>query len=369
MRTCNTTAPADLRARRDAGSGENAARTALARAALALPLAAAVSLAPAGSFATDLDNYFADRNVTMVIGFGPGGGNDTWGRLVAQHIGKHLPGNPSVVAVNRPGAGSFIAANHLFNVAPKDGTEIGMIARDAAIGPITGAEGAQFDPLAFTYLGSPTTETNVCFAVAAAEVQSIDDLMTTPLLVGDPGPGTGAHMYPRALNSILGTQFAPISGYQSSSEVFLAIERGELEGFCESYSQTLETRPGWIEDGRIRILLQGGLDSHEDLSDIPLALDLAQTEEQRQLISFLYSGQAIGRPFVAPPGLEPEVAQMLQEAFAATMADPEFRDAARTANLEVDPKSGEDLRQIVSNMVDTPQDLIDRMIEILRGGN
>jgi len=281
-------------------------------------------IAPAASPARAQTDYFAGKTVRMIIGLGAGGGYDLWARMVARHIGRHLPGNPTVIAQNMEGAGSFRAANHMQSVAPRDGTAIALIARDAPLGPITGNPGAQFDPVRFSWLGTPTTETNVCLAHRRAAVKTVHDLMHTELLVGDNGPGTGTGTYPRALNALLGTKFKPVRGYKTSVDVQLAMERGEVEGYCESLESVLGKRPDWISSGTVNVLLQGGAAPHHDLKGVPFVPDLAKNADDRRAIEFLYAGQGIGRPFFAPPGVPAHVLQMLRAAFDATMADPEF---------------------------------------------
>jgi tripartite-type tricarboxylate transporter receptor subunit TctC len=173
---------------------------------LAFPLGMIMAQVAAAPVAAQTPTL-AGKNVTMLIGFGPGGGYDSWGRVVARHIGRHLPGNPNVVPQNMPGGGSFSAANHIYTVAPKDGTVLGIIARDAALGPLTGAAGARFDPLKISWIGTPTTETNVCIATQKAKVKTIKDLYESELIIGNTGVGTGTYSYPRALNGMLGTKF------------------------------------------------------------------------------------------------------------------------------------------------------------------
>src|SRR5580698_4194209 len=234
---------------------------------------------------------FAGKNVTMYIGFGPGGGYDLWARVVARHIGAHLPGHPTVTPENLQGAGSYRAANFIYNLAPKDGTAMALIARDAVLGPLTGAVGAQFDATKFSWLGTPAIETNVCIAYHTAAVKTFADLTKTELVVGDNGPGTGTHSYPLALNAILGTKFKIVGGYPSSAEVFLAMERGEVQGICESLESVKNRRPDWIPNGTISVLFQGGIKPNAELKDVPFVLDLAQKPEDRQAIEFLYVGQ------------------------------------------------------------------------------
>jgi len=262
---------------------------------------------------------FAAKSVAMIIGFGPGGGYDLWGRTVGRHIGRHLPGAPTVTPQNMPGAGSYAAASYIFNIAPKDGSVLGIIARDAALGPLSGATGARFDPTRLSWIGTPTKETNVCVAYHTSQVKSVLDLYDKQLIVGDTGPGTGTRSYPKALNELLGMKFKLVGGFPASSDVFLAMERGEVEGICESLDSIKIRRPDWIPTRKISILFQGGAEPNPELDGVPFVLDLALTGEQRQALEFLYAGQGIGRPFVAPPDLPPDRLKMLRDAFKATM--------------------------------------------------
>src|SRR5215475_9549174 len=236
-----------------------------------LVLAGALSV-PAAAQGPNL----AGKNVTMIIGFGPGGGYDAWGRVMARHIGKNLPGTPNVVPQNMPGGGSFNAANHIYAVAPKDGTVLGIIARDAALGPLTGASGARFDPLKITWLGTPTLETNVCISMARAKVKTFKDLQQNELIIGNTGAGTGTYSYPKALNGIFGTKFKLISGFPSSTDVFLAMERNEVDGICESLDSVISKRPDWIATKKVNVLFYGGANPTIDLNGAPFIVDLAR---------------------------------------------------------------------------------------------
>jgi len=310
----------------------------------------------------------AGKNVTMLIGFGPGGGYDLWGRVVARHIGKHLPGNPTVVPQNLPGAGSFNAANNIYNIAPKDGTVMGIIARDAALGPITGATGARFDPTRITWLGTPTTETNVCIAANTPQVKvkTVKDLFEKVLIVGDTGVGTGTHSYPKALNGLLGMKFKIIAGFPSSSDVFLAMERGEVDGICESLDSVSGKRPDWIPMKKVVILFQGGAAPNPELKDVPFVPDFATKAEDKQAIEFLYAGQGIGRPFIAPPDLPAERVKMLRDAFSATMKDPDFLADAHKQKLDVEPEDGEHLAALIKKIYATPKPIVERIAELIK---
>jgi tripartite-type tricarboxylate transporter receptor subunit TctC len=308
----------------------------------------------------------AGKTVLMIIGFGAGGGYDLWGRTVGRHIGRHLPGNPTVVPQNMPGAGSYVAASHIYNAAPKDGTALGIIARDAALGPLSGATGARFDPLKLTWLGTPAKETSVCIAYHTAPVKTVQDLFTRQLILGDTGPGTGTRSYPKALNELVGTKFKLVGGFPASSDVFLAMERGEVEGICESLDSIKIRRPNWIPDKTINVLFQGGAEPNPELKDVPFVLDLAHNAQERQAIEFLYAGQGIGRPFVAPPDLAPDRMKMLRDAFDATMTDPDFIAEAKKSKLELDPENGAHLAALIAKIYATPRPIIDRITALIK---
>ena len=308
----------------------------------------------------------AGRSVQMIIGFGPGGGYDLWGRTVGRAIGRHLPGHPNVVPQNMPGAGSYVAASYIYNIAPKDGSVLGIIARDAALGPISGAAGARFDPVRLSWIGTPTKETNVCIAYRTAAVKTVQDLFAKPLILGDTGPGTGTRSYPKALNELIGTKFKLVGGFPASSDVFLAMERGEVEGICESLDSIKIRRPDWIATKTISILFQGGAAPNPELKDVPFVRDLARGEEQKQAIEFLYAGQGIGRPFVAPPDLPADRLAMLRAAFDATMKDPDFVAEARASKLELEPEDGEHLAALIAKIYATPKPIVDKVTALIK---
>jgi tripartite-type tricarboxylate transporter receptor subunit TctC len=308
----------------------------------------------------------AGKNVTMIIGFGPGGGYDLWGRVMARHIGKHLPGNPTVVPQNMPGGGSFNAANHIYTIAPKDGTVLGIIARDAALGPLTGAAGARFDPLKITWVGTPTMETNVCISTQKAKVKTYKELLESELIIGNTGVGTGTYSYPKALNGMLGTKFKLISGFPSSTDVFLAMERNEVDGICESLDSVIGKRPDWIESKKVNVLFQGGVEPNPTLKGVPFIVDLARNADEKQSIEFLYAGQGIGRPFVAPPDLPADRLKMLRDAFNATMKDPDFIADVRKQKLDLEPEDGEHLEALIRKIYATPKPVVDKVSELIK---
>ena len=328
-------------------------------AIFALVLTSPIAAQPAG-------DSLAGKSVSMIIGFGAGGGYDLWGRTVGRHIGRHLPGAPTVIPQNMPGAGSYAAASYIFNIAPKDGSVLGIIARDAALGPLSGATGARFDPTRLSWIGTPTKETNVCVAYHTSQVKSVLDLYDKQLIVGDTGPGTGTRSYPKALNELLGMKFKLVGGFPASSDVFLAMERGEVEGICESLDSIKIRRPDWIPTRKISILFQGGAEPNPELDGVPFVLDLALTGEQRQALEFLYAGQGIGRPFVAPPDLPSDRLKMLRDAFKATMTDPAFVAEAQKSKLDLEPEDGDHLAVLIAKIYATPKPIVDKITGMIK---
>ncbi len=304
--------------------------------------------------------------IHLIVGFGPGGDYDLWTRTLAHHYGKHLPGHPTLVPQYMQGAGSYVAAGHMANVAPRDGSVIAVISRDVALGPLTRTTAAPFDPRALSWIGSPTRETNVCIAYRTAPVKVAQDLFEKTLTVANSGAGTGTYTYPKVLGALLGMKFKIVGGYSSSAEVFLAMERGEVEAFCESLDSIRNRRPDWIANKTVSVLFQGGAAPHPDLKDVPFIPDLARTPEQRAIIEFLYAGQGFGRPFVAPPGLAPERLKLLRDAFAATMRDPDFIVEATRNGLAIDPVSGEQLTAQLAKIYATPKAIVDAVAAMLK---
>jgi tripartite-type tricarboxylate transporter receptor subunit TctC len=303
----------------------------------------------------------AGKTVQLIVGFGAGGGFDLWGRLVARHIGRHLPGNPSVVVQNMPGAGGFIAVNNIYNTAPKDGTAIGLVASSTPLGPINGATGARFDSTKLTWLGTPTIDTNTCVAFNSPQVKvkTLKDIYETELIVGGTGPGAGTYAWPKGLSGLLGMKFKVIGGFPSASNVLLAMERGEIEGICVTGLTNL--RPDWITNKTVNVLFQSGAASSFSLKGVPVVADLAKTPDERTAIEFLYAGEAIGRPFFAPPDMPVDRAKMLQDAFAETMTDPEFLADAKKSKLDVEPRDGAYLADVIRRVYATPKSIVDRV--------
>jgi tripartite-type tricarboxylate transporter receptor subunit TctC len=331
--------------------------------ALATVVAAFASV-PAG--AQTPEEFFKGKTVEMVIGYTPGGGYDVYGRLVARFIGKHIPGNPSVVPKNSPGAGSLIAANWLYSVAPKDGTALATVARGAAFDPLLGNTAAKFDGNKFNWIGSANDEVSVCVSWKTSGITKFEDLYTKELLVGGTGPSADTDQFPKVMNAVLGTKLKLIPGYPGGNEVNLAMERGEVTGRCAwSWSSVIATRANWYKDKTIHVLIQLSLAKHPDLPDVPLITDLAKNEEQKQIFELVFARQTMGRPFMAPPGVPNDRVAALRTAFMATMKDPEFLAEAQRGKLEITPVSGEELQKIVERVYKTNPAIAKKVADML----
>ena len=327
-----------------------------------LTAAALFAASPAAAQAPTL----AGKTVTMVIGSGTGGANDMWGRLVALHMNKHLPGRPNVIPQNMPGGGGMNAANHIYNIAQKDGTALGIIVSSIALAPLTGATGARFDAQKLTWVGTPTAQTYACIAMATAQVKTFQDLLAKELIVGTSGVGSGPYIYPKGVNGLLGTKFKLVSGFPFASNVLLALERKEVDGVCQPLESVVTLRPDWIPDKKVNVLFLGGARPKNEIKGAPFIADLARTPEEKQGIEFLFAGNNLGRPFIAPPDMPAERVRMLRDAFMATMKDPQFLADASRQKLDVQPENGENLDGLVRKIYATPRPIVDRVTELIK---
>ena len=310
--------------------------------------------------------FWQGKNVQLLIGAGSGGGYDISARMIARHLPKHLPGAPAVVPQNMPSGGGIGLGNFLYAGAPSDGTSLGVLPREIATAPLMGNSAAKFDPVKFAWIGTPTAETNTCLARGDSPVRTHRDLFDKELIVGDAGPGNGIHIYPKALRALFGMKFRQVAGYTTSAEIFLALERGEVDGICVSFDSVIERYSDWLQSGKIRILLQGGAMKNPALPDVPFVMDLARNEEERQALNFLYAGLAIGRPVAAPPATPADRVKALRDAFDATMKDPEFIADAQKSRVRLDPTGGAALAALVEGLASTPQAVRDKVANILQ---
>ena len=302
--------------------------TAFMAAALAIiwsPLAQAQS--------QSVEAFYRGKTVTVFIGYGVGGSDDLWGRLVARFMGRHIPGQPLVVPQNMPGAGSLVAANQIYNVAPKDGTVIGVINRGVPFEAVLGGGGVQFDPRKFNWLGSPDSDVIVAYVRADAPIKHVTELRSKELIVAATGSGADSQTYPQVLTQLFGWKLRIVQGYPGSREMNLAVERNEVHGAFISYDTA--ARESTFGDGTRRLLLQGGMTPDERMKEVPTLAGLAQSDAEQRAVDFFLLRAGMGRPFVVAPGVPAERLSALREAFAAALRDPELIEESKKLRLNI----------------------------------
>ena len=317
--------------------------------------------------AQSMVDFYKSRNVELYIGQSVGGGYDLYGRVLARHMSRHIPGNPTIVVKNMVGGGSLRLANWLYVVAPKDGSVFGIIGRGTGFDPLLGQTAAQFDGTQYTWLGSGNDEVSICVSYGSSSgVARFEDLLTKEMTVGGTGASADSDQFPRILNGVLGTHMKVISGYAGGNEINLAMERGELQGRCGwSWSSVKATHGSWLKEKQLNLLVQLSLQKHPDLPDIPLVTDLANTDEGRQILRLIFARQVMGRPFLAPPGIPVERAAILRKAFMETTTDPDFLADAEKMQLEVHPVSGEDVQKLIAEIYRTPAGIAKKAAQLL----
>ena len=329
-------------------------------------LAHAAFLIFSASLATAADDslarFFSGRQVNILIGFGPGGSASLYAGALAHHMGRFIPGSPTVVAQHMPGAGGLAVANYIANTAPRDGTAFAITGRTAAIEPLMGNPNAKFDGRKFNWIGSTNIENTTCLSWHSSPVKTLQDAQKYELIIGGTGSDATEVIFPKAINQVLGTKFKSVLGYPGSTEMDLAMERGELQGNCGlGWTVIKSRRQEWLREKKINILFQMALSKHVDLPDVPLVLDYAKTKEDRDLLEFLFAPQVMGRPFFAPPDVPAERVEALRTAFEQTLKDPAFLAEATTTGLEIQFVAGAEVQQIVNHMYATPPDTLQRI--------
>jgi tripartite-type tricarboxylate transporter receptor subunit TctC len=319
---------------------------------------ALVFLAPsmAAQAATPAD-FYRGRTVTIVIGYSPGGGYDIYGRLLAQHLGRHIPGNPTVIPQSMPGAGSLKAANYLYSVAPKDGSFLGTFARGMGSAPLLGQ--ARFDARKFTWLGSITKDVSVCLSWSASPIRTWHDVMVQQFTAGGDGADSDPDIFAKLYKNLLGAKIRLATGFPGTADITLAMQRGEVQGLCGISWSTIQSRYGdWLKARKINILLQAAPQKDPDLANVPLADEFARTPEQHRILAFVQASQIMARPFAAPPGIPADRREALRAAFDQTMKDPAFLADAKKMQLDVNPVTGADIDRLVATLYATPKDIV-----------
>jgi tripartite-type tricarboxylate transporter receptor subunit TctC len=326
----------------------------------------------ASSPAVAQPDFFAGKQISLLIGTTAGGGYDAYARLLARHISRHIPGNPAIITKNMPGAGGLTLANHLYNRAPKDGTEIATVQNGLPFEKLfymlsPGGSNALFDSTKFGWLGSMTQTVFVVVTWHTTPVKTLQDAMEREAILGASTTSADSYVLAMLSNNLLGTRFKVVHGYAGATEVDLAVENGEVQGEAgKDWTTLTSTRPQWIRDRKINILVQMGMKPHADIKGVPMAIDLAKTPDDRRAMELVFAKFGMSRPFMAPPDLPPERLNTLRRAFDAAMKDPALRSEAERLGMEANPVSGEDVEALVTRMMSTPAALAERARDVLK---
>src|SRR5882757_1434107 len=330
----------------------------------ALPLAALAMPADAQSVA----DFYRGKTITMAVGTSPGGDYDLRMRMVGRYLGKYIPGNPTVIATNMPGAGQMLVANWLANVAPKDGTVMVALSQNMAVNQATGASGVKYDVRQFNWIGNTTDSPNVTNSWFTTGIRTIQDVMERELVVGATGTASGSFLYPYALNQLVGTKFKIVTGYPGGNDINLAMERGEVGGRgSNSWASWKSTRPQWLAEKKIFILVQVGLKRNAELAEIPTMQELAKNDMDRQVLEFISADTAISRPLVTNAGVPRERVAALRRAFDATMKDPEFLAEAEKTKTDISPMTGEEAQKIAAATINAAPAVRARASALIEG--
>ena len=335
----------------------------------------ALALALATTLATPLaaqqaDEFYRGKTIQMLIGGSVGVSYDFVGRAVAAHMGKHIPGNPGFVVENMPGASSLIMTNHLYNRARRDGTVIGMPNTNVIFEPtlkVLSREGGavQFDVEKFIWLGTPVQEPQVMMVSRTAAATTLEQMKTTKVIFGSSGVGADNYTLPQVVNKIWGTKNEIVLGYKSPTDIFLALERGEVQGVSAAMSTLLVNRAEWIRDNKVALLMQFGLGRAREMPDLPTAIEQAPNAESAEMLRFIGAKFALARPFVLPPETPPARVKILRDAYEATLKDPAFIADAKKIGIEIAPIDGETMTKMIHAIQTTPAATIERLRAII----
>jgi tripartite-type tricarboxylate transporter receptor subunit TctC len=330
-------------------------------AVLAFAASASPGLGQGGTGGNRLNVYVAGT---------AGGGADTYARLLGRHIGQYLPGKPTVVVQNMPGAGGIRAANFMAEAAPRDGSAVALFVGGPLLEPLIGARNPGYDMSQFNWIGAISRDVSLCFSWSAAPFKTLDDVKQKEMVVAGTGAGSETDTFPVILNELLNTRFKVVTGYLGTNETYLAIESGEAHGRCGStYSSLKSTKADWLRDRKINVLVQFGLEKSPELPDVPLVRDLVPRQEDKQLVDFLVATTAIGRAVGAPPGTPNDKVEALRRAFDDTMKDAAFLSEARTIQAEISPTRGEDVQKVIATLYATPKPISERAKALLGTGD
>ena len=328
--------------------------------------ASLIVLASAGLACAD-DGYFKGKTITIINSTGNGGSYFNLAQSISRYMGKYIEGNPSMIVKSMPGAGNVLATNFMYNAAPKDGTHIATINNSIPLHQVINGRGVQYDATKFNWLGSTGTYNSIAYVWHTAGIRTVKDLDRKEVLLGGTGPGSSIVIYPAAMNKILGSKFKFILGYKSTSEIDIAMERGEVEARTGSYTGLRSDHPDWISQKKVDIILQIGGKRDPELPDVPLLTELARNDSEREILKLISSPISLGRPYLAPPGVPEARLATLRNAFMSTLRDRGFLEEAKKMDHEIDPQSAEEVTQIVNETIHAPRAAIEMAKEIMGG--
>lgn len=310
--------------------------------------------------AQPIADFYKNQTVTIYIGYAPGGGYDLYGRLAARHIGRHIPGAPTVVAQNMPGAGSLKLANFLYNVAPKNGSVLGVISQSTPLEEALGTKGVRYKSNNFNWIGRITSNVELSVVWHTSKIETLQDAKAREVVVAGTGPTSASVVYPKVLNGIARTKFKVVSGYGGSAEGVLAMERGESMGALLSWASLKSTRRSWLTEKKVVVLVQYAAKRHANLPNVPAMTELGNTPDERRILALYASGADIGRALTAPPGIAADRVDALRNAFDNMIKNRDFLTEVKKRNIELDPIPGKDLQKVASDSSSIPPELVAR---------
>src|SRR5262249_5181992 len=323
-------------------------------------------LASAAAHADSVEDFYKGKSISLIIGYSVGGGYDLYGRLVARHMAKYIPGKPTIVPQNMTGAGSFRAASFLYAAAPKDGTVFGTFGRTIATTPLLAPISAPLDATKLTWLGSVTNEVSLCVTWHASPVTTWQDALDKPLTMVGEGTSAAPYVYTLLDKHVFGAKWKLSPGYHGTNDAVLAMERGEVDGLCGLSWSTLKSRHGqWLSNKNVNIINQAALKKQPELPNVPLASDLTQDREKLQMLKLFLATQEIARPFAAPPDIPPDRKAALIEAFEKTMKDAEFLAEAQKLSMEVNPLGAKAVSDLITELYATPKDVVEKAAQAM----
>ena len=308
--------------------------------------------------------FYKGKTIDLIIGYPTGGSNDVYARLLSTHLGKHIPGNPSVVPRNMPGAGSFLAANHMTSVAAKDGTSIAICAPTIALDEKLGTQGVRFKTAQMNWIGRISPLINVVMIWKTSAVKTVADAQKTEVTLAGTGVGSTVSIYPTVMNNMFGTKYKLIMGYKGSSEAMLALERGEVAGHSTAWEALKTAHPSWKPDGDVTIPVQFAIKPHPELPDVPTAMEFARTPDEKRVLEAILNATEVGTAFFTTPGAPAERVTLLRRAFDATMQDPDFKADVEKMRVSLAPMKGEDLQKLVAQVSDLPADVTEMVRKV-----